>query len=468
MAQSVTQLTAYLHGLRVGWFRQRDGVISFDFDEEWRETSGRLQLSESLPKSRRVHAGTAPESFLWGLLPDNSAVLVRWGEMFGANPRNALSLLRHVGLDTAGAVQLSEADDTVLEAAGGSDPLDDHVIAAHLRAMHGDPLAWLVPSLHDGNFSLAGAQAKFALLRDADGWRLPWGGEPTTHIVKPGVAGFSHQDVDEHLCLAAAAQLGLTAAKSEMHDFDGETAIVVERYDREIANGRIERIHQEDVLQAAGIHPALKYQNDGGPGITTAAAIVRAAVNRSERDDAVSRFFEANVFNWIISGTDAHAKNYSLLHTTRGTTLAPLYDVASSLPYDDLPARKVKLAMSMAGRYRVHEIEPRHILREAAGIALDTDAVRERMVELCQSVADAFSAAASASALGADDREFAARLTDSVARRSAELLPKIDATTVRSLGAHIRPEARAITQPRRKNVGLSGNGGRFASKQPST
>ncbi|UFS58562.1 type II toxin-antitoxin system HipA family toxin [Subtercola endophyticus] len=467
MARSVTQLTAYLHGFRVGWFRQTDGAISFEFDDEWREASGRLQLSESLPKSRKVHTGTAPENFLWGLLPDNSAVLVRWGEMFGANPRNALSLLRHVGLDTAGAVQLSEVDETVLDAAGGSDPLDDRVIAAHLRAMHGDPLAWLVPSLHDGNFSLAGAQAKFALLRDADGWRLPWGGEPTTHIVKPGVAGFSHQDVDEHLCLVAATQLGLNAAKSEIHDFGGESAIVIERYDRDFADGHINRIHQEDVLQAAGIHPALKYQNEGGPGITTTADLIRRAVNRSSRDDALRRFFDANIFNWIISGTDAHAKNYSLLHTARGTTLAPLYDVASSLPYDDLPARKVKLAMSMAGRYRVHEIEPRHILREATGISLDTDVVRERMIELCESVADAFSAAASASRLKRDDRDFAARLTDSVARRSAELLPKIHATTSRSLAAHLRPEARAITQPRRKNVGLSGNGGRFASKQPS-
>ena len=50
-------------------------------------------------------------------------------------------------------------------------------------------------------------------------------------------------------------------------------------------------------------------------------------------DDAVWRFADALIWNWLIAGTDAHAKNYSLLLAEDQVRLAPLYDVASALPY---------------------------------------------------------------------------------------------------------------------------------------
>ena len=47
----------------------------------------------------------------------------------------------------------------------------------------------------------------------------------------------------------------------------------------------------------------------------------------------VRRFADALAWNWIIGGTDAHAKNYSLLLSGSDVRLAPLYDIASALPY---------------------------------------------------------------------------------------------------------------------------------------
>ena len=69
-------------------------------------------------------------------------------------------------------------------------------------------------------------------------------------------------------------------------------------------------------------------------------------------DVAVERFFDALVWNWLIGGTDAHAKNYSLLIANGQVRLAPLYDVASTLPYGT-HERKLKLAMKIGGDYRV-------------------------------------------------------------------------------------------------------------------
>ena len=96
----------------------------------------------------------------------------------------------------------------------------------------------------------------------------------------------------------------------------------------------------------------------------------------------MSRFIEATLFNWAALGTDAHAKNYSLLHDrVHGASLAPLYDVATALPYPDLNSRRAKLAMSFDGHYRGREIEPSPILGAVAAAGVDPEWTREPAVE---------------------------------------------------------------------------------------
>lgn len=53
--------------------------------------------------------------------------------------------------------------------------------------------------------------------------------------------------------------------------------------------------------------PTHKYENQGGPGITTISNRALPASMDPVRDRQT--FIAANVFNWIIAGTDAHAKN---------------------------------------------------------------------------------------------------------------------------------------------------------------
>src|SRR5690606_22797223 len=51
--------------------------------------------------------------------------------------------------------------------------------------------------------------------------------------------------------------------------------------------------------------------------------------------------------------------------------LAPLYDVASALPYDGLDFQKLKLAMKFGGEYRLRDIGARHVARLAKEARLD-------------------------------------------------------------------------------------------------
>lgn len=417
------QLTAYIDGRRVGRFaRTGSGPISFTFDNDWRRSARRLELTLSMPKSRREHRGDAPLNYLWNLLPDSEAVLKRWGTKFGVSPRNPMALLAHVGMDTAGAVQLTDADADELTGPSGSEPISASAIAGHIRQLRADPEAWLIPGHNAGYFSLAGAQSKFALSRSADGqWSVPTGRAASTHILKPGIRGLDHSDLNEHLSLAAAAQLGLEAADTAIEHFEDESVIVVRRYDRVLSDdGSVARLHQEDLAQATGTHPVGKYQNEGGPGIEKIVTLIRGA--RGKDAGSADRFFEATLFNWAALGTDAHAKNYSLLHSaTDGPRLAPLYDVATALPYPDINTRSTKLAMSFGRHYRQYEVEARHVIADAVTLGFDPDWAHERAVAIVDGLADAYSAAARDAGLTGDDAAFAGQIVDEAATRTARL-----------------------------------------------
>jgi hypothetical protein len=115
------------------------------------------------------------------------------------------------------------------------------------------------------------------------------------------------------------------------------------------------RIHQEDVCQALGLIPTSKYQEDGGLGISQITTLIRRVSANPETD--VERFLKANMFNWLIGGTDAHAKNYSfLIDAGDEIRLAPPYDLSSQLPYPDLIAQRV--AMKIGDHYDIARVTP--------------------------------------------------------------------------------------------------------------
>ncbi|MDI1325633.1 MAG: HipA domain-containing protein [Brevundimonas sp.] len=92
---------------------------------------------------------------------------------------------------------------------------------------------------------------------------------------------------------------------------------------------------------------------------------------------------DAVLFNRMVVGADAHAKNYSLLLSGEGRVhLAPLYDIASALPYPGLDYQKLKLAMKLGGEYRLGCIGARHVGRMAAEVRQSPKRWVERAREL--------------------------------------------------------------------------------------
>ena len=293
-------------------------------------------------------------------------------------------------------------------------------IAQMLRALRTDPYTWQQPAgARGGHFSLAGAQTKFALHRTADGWARSSGRIPTTHIFKPAIPGIAHHDLNEHLCLQAAQRLGLLAASSELARFDDERVFVVERYDRRRVNGELLRLHQVDMCQALGVTPDLKYQRDGGPGPADVITTIRS-VFAGEAD--VQRFVKALVFNWLIAGTDAHAKNYGLVLSGTNARLAPLYDVASALVMPEWNWHKWELAMCINKQGKFKYLRTEDWRKFATSVNVDFDVIETAIAAYSPAIADAVADAARPMDLDADERAFAARFTDALAEHIARVV----------------------------------------------
>jgi serine/threonine-protein kinase HipA len=428
------QLVALLDGQEVGRVtRDARGRLSFVYAEDWRQAEGAYPLSLSMPLTATEHAHKPIEAFLWGLLPDNTAVLDRWARRFQVSARNPFALIGHVGEDCAGAVQFvrpERLDDVIGQGPSEVDWLDETGVAERLRALRADHAAWRIPG-DTGQFSLAGAQPKTALVHENGCWGVPSGRTPTTHILKPPTGEFDGHAENEHVCMKLASALGLITASSQVMRFEDQVAIVIERYDRQRTEAGLVRVHQEDTCQALAIPPTVKYENEGGPGARAIVELIRAVSGRPEED--VQRFVDALALNWMIGGTDAHAKNYSMLIGEGGRArLAPLYDIASILPYG-FDLQKVRSAMKIGGEYRMRDIGPRQWRKQAKDLRLDADVLVLRIRDLARKIPDALVDVSHAAEADGLDHPLIERLSQMIIERAQQAehsLEKDGATAV--------------------------------------
>jgi serine/threonine-protein kinase HipA len=327
------RLLVYLDGREAGVLQPVEAGVTFRlrYHDEWRRDPDAYPLSLSLPLAAAEHGGLAVRHYLRGLIPDNQARLHEISARFGVSPDDPYAVLARIGEDCPGAVQFAvPARREVLAnpEAGEITWLEHGEIVELVQALHArsDDAAHY---LETGRFSLPGALPKLALRWDPEGrrWGLPASRAASTHILKPPLRGVPFHTENEYVCLELARAVGLSTARAERVRFGSLQVLMVERYDRRVEAGEVRRLHQEDLAQALGRDPALKYVGQGAPGVREIVKLLRS--HASHRD--VDAFVDALVFNWVIVGTDAHVRNYSILIGAGGSVrLAPLYDLASA------------------------------------------------------------------------------------------------------------------------------------------
>jgi len=394
-------LGLWSNGERVGrWTIPARGDMELHYDDAWVRSDVGRPLSLSLPFNPHNEPikGTAVEHYFDNLLPDSNAIRKRVAARFKTGSVDAFDLLRAIGRDCVGAIQLlDEAEPPTAVDQVQAVRVDDESIERHLLSVvnpdqfdaSGDPN-------DDFRSSLAGAQEKDAYLWWNGAWHKPRGTTPTTHIFKLPLgliggrqADFSTSVDNEWLCLKLLRAYGLPTADATIASFGKQRVLVVERFDRRTSNGRILRLPQEDFCQATGTSPLVKYENEGGPGLRKLFSLLQQSASAP---DDMRRLMASQVLFWLLRAPDGHAKNFSIrLLAGGGFQLTKMYDVMSAYPIlgkgpNQWAPRDVKMAMALLGKskhYTMATIQRRHFNSTAqqVGYAHDAEAIIQQLIE---------------------------------------------------------------------------------------
>jgi serine/threonine-protein kinase HipA len=342
------ELGVHLYGERVGGLERRGPRryrFRYDEDVRSRHGDGTIVLSASLPVQEAEFSPSAARPFFDGLLPEG-AVRSRLAQSLRVSEEDGFALLAALGAECAGAVVVLPAGAGPPAGGGRIKPLTATGLARMIEDLPKHPLG-VDGSPAGARLSLGGVQEKLVLVRSADGeYGQPLEGAPSTCILKPEHRDYPEIVANEAFGLRLAASAGLDAARAEPIEIDGRPCLYVERFDRTLVDdGRVARVHQEDMCQALGIAPVDKYEASGGPSIAAIVQLLRDIGSPRAAAD-ILKAIEAALLNFLIGNSDAHGKNLALLHPPQGDVrLAPLYDLVSTQVYDLEPAP----AMSIGG-----------------------------------------------------------------------------------------------------------------------
>ena len=371
------KLFVYLNNAKVGeLFKDDLGGFNFCYSENVKNP-----LSLSLPISKKEFLHKECKGFFNGLLPESENVRIAIGKKYGINPKNDFSILKAIGYDCAGAVAFFDKEQKDLKEYYDIEGniLSDDELEKYINNLPKKPLALS----KDKRLSLAGAQDKTAVVLIDDKIALLDNTTPTTHILKPAIKDYKETVENEYICLNVAKKLGLKVPNIEIRYSNKTKYFLIERYDREIKNKKIKRIHQEDFSQALNIPSAYKYQAEGGASFVDCFEILKQT---SKPTVSIKQFIELMIFNYLIGNNDAHGKNFSILHYDNGEIVfAPCYDILCSMVYDGLTS---KMAMKIGGHYEHNKILIRHFEKLANDLNISFTQLKKVIKNQCEILPD--------------------------------------------------------------------------------
>jgi len=361
--------------------RTGDGV-SFSYTREYIAGSNDA-VASTLPVREAPYitgAGAVP-AFFAGLLPEGARLMAVIAAV-KTSPDDELSLLLAVGEDAVGDVRVvghdlkPKSNSRILPSA----PKDVSFEDLFARSID--------PSTLELDSALPGVQNK---LSDAM-VSFPVTGTNGPAILKLNPPEYPLIVENEAFCLGLARHAGLSVPAFEViKDRDGVSGLLVERFDRRIVEGAIQRLAQEDACQLLNKWPADKYRvsfND------IAKRLVKVV---SSREASIMGLVEQIAFSWIIGNGDMHAKNYSVhwLQAEQLVVPTPVYDLVSTIPY---PLDQ-HMALKLDGRNA--NLRGRFLVEFASRFGVPERMSIRRLSELCDRVANHID---DVSLIGFDDR----------------------------------------------------------------
>ena len=364
------RLEAWLENQHAGTFIEDNGRLQFAYDDD-----AATPISLSLPREGRT-AKLAATRFLENLLPDNPRARRWMADVYGVGSLDTIDLLMAAGGDVAGGLVLLPEGQEPAPEVPELNPALERDIAARIRALKDNSDAWTVQGAVE-RFSLAGTQGKFTLAKVETDWYWSNATVPSTHIVKPARTDLPGLEEVEAATLALADRVGVPAPTAEILTASGQTAYLVERFDR-VSSDRsplARRVHTEDLAQALGLAPGSKYD----PTAIQIVDLLKA--HDTDERTLQEAFLRQLVFNTLIGNADAHVKNYSLVLRPERIEFAPLYD---AVPVSLYPQYDQQLAMRISGARYSRAVTAAHWRKFSHSAGVDA----EWMMQIVTDVAE--------------------------------------------------------------------------------
>jgi serine/threonine-protein kinase HipA len=356
MAAALWGRVYYNNDLFAGVLRQEpSGRCVFTYDPAYLEAK-HPAIAFTLPRQEAPHVCEA------GLHPffDN---LVAEGWLRNAqaralkiDPNNRVALLLAFGRDCAGAV-------CVIDPAPIKEPVIDI----------GDPATAAALASRG---SLSGVQPKLLAVKEGRTYRPARAGETSTYIAKLPSGSLRDIVENEFLVLHACRSLLpsdaiVDAVIAPLKDI-GEKALLVPRFDR-LRSGA--RIHFEEFNQLLG-HRSGDDKYDAS--YEDMASFIVNTPGCAPAD--AWRLYERVLVCLLTGNTDAHLKNFAMLHTPDGLRLSPAYDLVAAALYPEY--RTFALAIGGAANLKIDQIKPKHLVALAKACNLTNNVILQTVQRL--------------------------------------------------------------------------------------
>jgi serine/threonine-protein kinase HipA len=349
---NVTTASVLLNERRVGTLGYRDGSTWFEYEDRDPIHPVLGQAFELAPERRRTASGRLPAWFA-NLLPEPGSGLRRIiGREIGRENPHDFQVIRFIGEDLPGAVQVVPDSDSTEIPELKENPSGDEA--------------------HTVRFSLAGVQMKFSMRWEGKALVLPMSGQGGNWIVKlpdrlyPELpanefsmlswARFANIDVPEIKLFQGSQLRGLPKGLIS----NEELAFGIERFDRSVGA----RIHQEDFAQVTEVFPEDKYDRATYGGL----ARFMKDICPEDLDEYMRRLTAFTV----MGNVDGHLKNWTLRYPDgRTARLSPAYDFVAVTAYEQFRGQKLAFPVDGVQYPASINIGSFSILARNAGIDVD-------------------------------------------------------------------------------------------------
>ena len=370
-------LNVFYRDQLAGRLASDQGVLSFQYAPEYLAQPQATKLSISLPLQTDAFPHTVTRAYFSGLLPDER--VRHWlAKFLHVSEGNVFGLLKEIGGDCAGAVSLYSSQQNIHNRHQTYHILDEAAAAAMLLNLDKRPFQ---VGQEGVRISGAGAQSKMMIAFVDGQMAIPTNDTPSTHIIKPAIEEFKDTVHNEFFCMRLAKAVGLPVPEVDIYYVQGKPYYLITRYDRVKTEDGYTRLHQEDFCQAMGISPDQKYENEGGPTLLDCFQLLDSRIAQGLMGGHEKlTLLQVVIFNFLIGNGDAHGKNFSVLYSSDTESLAPFYDLMSTMIYGDF--FKEKMAMKLGGKYKFRDVVLRHFERLAKDIGFKPAYVEKQFLIL--------------------------------------------------------------------------------------